>query len=72
MLKALSDLLDKCLSFEDNFRETFDLYAEEQVRNSELISGALNDDSSDRWKRATRLLDRTQDSVLREPKTLMS
>ena len=70
MRKALSDLVDKCLSFEDNFRETFDLYAEEQaVENSELISGALNDfDSSDRWKRATRLLTERQDSVLRELK----
>ena len=29
--KALSELADKCLSFEDNFRETFDLYAEEQA-----------------------------------------
>ena len=70
MRKALSGLADKCLSFEDNFRETFDLYAEEQaMEKSELISGALDDfDSSNRWKRATRLLTERQDSVLRELK----
>ena len=70
MRKALSELADLCLSFEDNFRETFDLYAEEQaMEKSELISGALDDfDSSNRWKRATRLLTERQDSVLRELK----
>ena len=70
MRKALSELADQCLSYEDSFRETFDLYAEEQAsEQSENISKALRDfDASDRWKRATRLLTEREDSILRELK----
>jgi len=70
MRKALSELADQCLSYEDSFRETFDLYAEEQAaEKSGSIAQALRDfDSSDRWKRATRLLTERQDSILRELK----
>jgi len=70
MRKALSELADECLAYEDSFRETFDLYAEEQAaEKSAGISGALKDfESSDRWKRATRLLTERQDSILRELK----
>ena len=70
MRKALSELANECLAYEDSFRETFDLYAEEQAEEKSAgIPGALNDfDSSDRWKRATRLLTERQDSILRELK----
>jgi hypothetical protein len=70
MRKALSDLAYECLAHEDRFRETFDLYADRQaLEKSSVIAQAMKDfDSSDRWKRATRLLTERQDSILRELK----
>ena len=68
MRKALSELADEALSFENSFREVFDLYAEIRAQEEdESISEALRQfDSSDRWKRATRLLTQRRESILRE------
>ena len=68
MRKVLSELADEALSFENSFREVFDLYAEIRAQEEdESISEALRQfDSSDRWKRATRLLTQRRESILRE------
>ena len=68
MLK-LSPTWSTSAFFRDNSGNFRPLCRRTSGSSSELISGALNDfDSSDRWKRATRLLTERQDSVLRELK----
>lgn len=68
MRTALSDLADTALSFESRFRDTFDLYAENRAAgDDEHIRSALNSfDASGRWERATRLLTKRNNSILKE------
>ncbi|MGE4550894.1 MAG: hypothetical protein AAEJ57_05850, partial [Opitutales bacterium] len=68
MREALNGLAETALSYENNFRSTFELYAENLAgSDNESIRAALADfDATGRWNRATRLLTKREDSILKE------
>ncbi len=64
----LNELAETVLSYESSFRSTFELYAENlATSDNESIRAALADfDATGRWSRATRLLTKREDSILKE------
>jgi hypothetical protein len=70
MRAALAKLADAALSYENRFRDTFEVYADNRAAtagDNENIRAALNSfDASGRWERATRLLTKRNNSILKE------
>ena len=68
MRASLSNLTDTALSYENRFRDTFEVYAENRAAgDDENIREAIESfNSNDRWKRATRLLTQRRNSILKE------
>ena len=66
--ETLASLAETALSYENRFRATFEMYAENLASSSdENVRSALAAfDSTGRWKRATRLLTQREDSILRK------
>ena len=68
MRASLSNLTDTALSYENRFRDTFEVYAENRAAgDDENIKKAIESfNSNDRWQRATRLLTQRRNSILKE------
>ena len=68
MRAALAKLADTALSYENRFRATFEVYADNRAAgNDENIIAAISSfDSTGRWARATRLLTQRRNSFLKE------
>ena len=68
MRASLSNLTETALSYENLFRDMFEVYAENRAAgDDENIREAIESfNSNDRWKRATRLLTQRRNSILKE------
>ena len=68
MRDVLSGLAETTLSYENRFRSTFELYAENLANSDdESVRSAIADfDSKGRWERASLLLTEREDSILRK------
>jgi hypothetical protein len=68
MRAALSKLSETALAYENRFRATFEVYADNRAAgNDENIIAAISSfDSIGRWERATRLLTQRQNTILKE------
>ena len=68
MRAALSKLAETALAYENRFRATFEVYADNRAAgNDENIIAAISSfDSIGRWERATRLLTQRQNTILKE------